>query len=502
MDYPIRFGLANATAREQTQVAEQCVDAAWDALRPKLVELVRSFLGAPLNPAAFFAFEIALVALVRELGRGLLERTLNALEPSRPESLPRDLWHECGGYRRRNAKTRNPHVATLLGNVVLWRRGWRSWQAADRSIFPLEMMLGLTAGVSPGLVDWLGRKMAEAGASQGRVLELLRTECGVAMGVKRLRACIEQLSESMSDLRQEQQVDRLLEALEKARTSRGNRKPVLAVGRDGITLREYTHRFFEVATAATLSVYDRAGKRLATVYLAWPPELGQATMDRMLTDLLRELLGRWTGPLPQLAYVADSGGNESSYFEKTLWRMTHPRTGQPLTWQRVVDYYHVAERIWTMAAALLGKDTRESVAWAHRMLKALKKPSGPSRVLHSAASLFHRRDLPDARAKDFWKAYRYLQKRTQFLRYHDYASRHLPLGSGVTEAACKTIFTQRLKLSGMRWSHQGAKTILALRVILLSKTWSPAMAAYLKTITPTGLRPYAPPKEKRVKIAA
>ena len=56
--------------------------------------------------------------------------------------------------------------------------------------------------------------------------------------------------------------------LEKARSRRGNRKPVLAVGRDGITLREYTHRFFEVATAATVSVYDRAGKRLATVYLA------------------------------------------------------------------------------------------------------------------------------------------------------------------------------------------------------------------------------------------
>jgi hypothetical protein len=502
MNHPTGFGLSHASVEQQAQVAEQLVDSAWDALRPKCIDLVRSFLGQPLTPTSFFAFEIALLAVVRELGRVLLEGTINALEPPSAESLPRDLWYQCSGYRRRNAQTRKPHVATLLGNVVLWRRGYRSWEGSDRSIFPLELYLGLTEGVSPGLLDWLGKKMAEAGASQSRVLQLLREECGVAMGVKRLRACTEQMSHALSELRQVHQVDLLLDALEKARSSRGNRKPVLAVGRDGITLREYVHRFFEVATAATVTVYDRAGKRLATVYLAWPPELGQATMDRMLTELLTELFERWQGPLPQLAYVADSGDNESGYFETTLRRMVHPYTGKPLCWQRVVDYYHVAERIWAMAAALFGKDTREGAAWAHRMLKALKKPSGPSRVLHSAASHFHRRHLKGARAKQFEKAYRYIQRRTRFMRYHDYAKRHIPLGSGVTEAACKTIFTQRLKLSGMRWSHEGAQTILGLRVILLSKTWQQTFANYLKNMLPTDLRPYAPKNQIHAKIAA
>lgn len=491
MDNTIRFGCSHATASQQTQLAERLVDSAWESLRPKFVDLVRSFLGNPLNAMVVFAFEVALLGLVRELGRTLLSLAMNALEPPKADALPRDLWFECGGYRRREEKTRNAHVATLLGTVVLWRRGYRSWDRSDRSIFPLEMCLGLTQGVSPGLADWLGRKMAEAGASQSRVLELLRQECGVAMGVKRLRACTEQLSTGLSALRQVHQVDLLLNALKTANASRGNRKPVLCVGRDGITLREYRHRFFEVATAATVSVYDRAGRRLTTVYLAWPPELGQATMDRMLTNLLNELLKRWHGPLPQLAYVTDAGIHETGYFDKTLRRLRHPRSGKQLCWQRVVDYYHVSERVWTMAATLFGKDTREACAWAHRMLKALKKPTGASRVLHSAAGHFSRRDLTDERAKDFWKAYRYLQTRTRFLRYHDYASRHIPLGSGVTEAACKTIFTQRLKLSGMRWSHDGAKTILGLRVILLSKTWQQTFHTYLKTMQTTKPRPYA-----------
>ena len=37
------------------------------------------------------------------------------------------------------------------------------------------------------------------------------------------------------------------------------------------------------------------------------------------------------------------------------------------------------------------------------------------------------------------------------------------LGSGVVEAACKTLVAQRLKLSGMRWSPKGAQAILTMR---------------------------------------
>jgi hypothetical protein len=62
----------------------------------------------------------------------------------------------------------------------------------------------------------------------------------------------------------------------------------------------------------------------------------------------------------------------------------------------------------------------------------------------------------------------------------------LPIGSGVTEAACKTVFTQRLKLSGMRWKHEGARTVLTLRVILLSGVWEDVYAAAMKALaTPT-----------------
>ena len=95
MEHSIRFGLPDATARQQMQRAEQLVDSAWDRLRPKFVKLVRSFLSEPISPSAFCAMEVALLTLVRELGRVVLESTINALESRPAESLPRDLWFEC-----------------------------------------------------------------------------------------------------------------------------------------------------------------------------------------------------------------------------------------------------------------------------------------------------------------------------------------------------------------------------------------------------------------------
>jgi hypothetical protein len=50
----------------------------------------------------------------------------------------------------------------------------------------------------------------------------------------------------------------------------------------------------------------------------------------------------------------------------------------------------------------------------------------------------------------------------------------------VTEAACKTVFTQRLKQSGMTWKLEGGQWIVDLRVIQLSGLWSQVYQAYLQ----------------------
>jgi hypothetical protein len=235
----------------------------------------------------------------------------------------------------------------------------------------------------------------------------------------------------------------VLELLEQARQSKGRHKPVLSVGRDGITLgtRCRGGSVHEVASCGTVTVLDRRGKRLGTVYLAYVPEYGQGTMSRELTALLRDVLKRWQGSLPRLCYVTDSGDNETTYYHKVLARMTHPSTGEKLEWLRVADYYHASERLWTMADLLFGKGQR-GTAWARKMHKLLLKPSGANRVLHSAAALRDQQKLRGRKLTDFKKAYRYIRERMQYMKYAEYRSVGIPLGSGVTEAGCKTVFTE------------------------------------------------------------
>ena len=103
-------------------------------------------------------------------------------------------------------------------------------------------------------------------------------------------------------------------------------------------------------------------------------------------------------------------------------------------------------------------------------------------MLHSAAALRELYDLRGAKRKEFQKAYRYLRDRIGFLRYAEYRQLGVPLGSGVTEGACKTVFDQRLKQSGMRWKKAGAQTILDLRVVLLSGVWDDAYTRALAEV--------------------
>jgi hypothetical protein len=65
------------------------------------------------------------------------------------------------------------------------------------------------------------------------------------------------------------------------------------------------------------------------------------------------------------------------------------------------------------------------------------------------------------------------------MKYAQYRRQGLPIGSGVTEAACKTVFAERLKRSGMTWGREGGQVIVDLRILVLSGVWPPTHAAYL-----------------------
>jgi hypothetical protein len=231
---------------------------------------------------------------------------------------------------------------------------------------------------------------------------------------------------------------------------------------------------------ATLSVLDRRGRRVGTIYLGQMPEAGQITLSRELTALLDGVLAGWDGPLPRLVYVTDAGYHQTTYFEEVLRQMENPRrAGERLQWLWIVDFYHAAHYV-SKLANLLFDDEKTRQAWARRLRQVLRdQERGVFRVLASAAQYHGKTVLNKKEEKAYQEAYNYLLKHGNEMHYSKYKRAGLPLGSGITEAGCKVVFTQRFKESGMSWSLEGGEVILRLRLAELSGVWEEVYKEFL-----------------------
>jgi hypothetical protein len=458
------------------------------ALRPPIIQVgqrILAFGRGPITPATTDAFEKDLHRLLQEIGRIAMQWTLNHLEADDASQAPACVSFDHSIYRRRSASPRRGGLATLFGMITLVRLRYEPYDAGIGlpCIFPLEQRLGIVAGnATPALAGRVGAWTAQH--TQATVQTLLADEHGVAWSVTTLRQVALELSRGVRPLTQPAQVAYLLELLGKAHASPGSHRPVLAVGRDGIFLPIRKDTKYREAATATVAVLDRRGQRLGTVYLGHMPEPGQGSLSQQLTELVRAVLDGWHGPLPRLQYTTDGGHHPTEYFGSVLEPMRHPRTGEKLAWQWVLDYYHACQYLTKMAEALFGAGTQAAAAWAAKMRRWLRdKRHGVFRVLHSAAAHACRWELTEEEQQAYEEAYQYLRKRMALMDYCDYRRRGLAIGSGITEAACKTLFTQRFKQSGMKWSLEGGQVVVDLRAIWLSGLWGPVHARYLEQLS-------------------
>jgi hypothetical protein len=438
-------------------------------------KLIDQFLHPEPTPQKMATFEWELSMLLREVGRRIMAWVLNHMEPECAEEMPSRLRWKDQDYRRRRKHLTT--LATLFGPVVVWRRLYEPLEGGARSIHPLELRLGIEAGLAtPALAERIGIWAVDH--AQGQVLAMLTHDHGVHWSCTTLRKLLGSLRTGMTPHRPLAQVDQVVSWLQQARAAHGRFQPTLAVGRDGVNV-PLRHGEWKEGATATISVMDRRGKRMGTVYLGQMPEPGQTTLSTQLTALSKDILRQVDSHGLRLVYISDDGYHPSDYYHNVLKKMHDPkRPWHKLEWIRIVDYYHACLYIQQLADALFGPSPKGR-AWAKQMRKHLKtKSDGITRVLQSAATIRHQHGLWGT-PKSYDQAYTYLKKRTHWMRYRHYSSQCLPIGSGITEAACKIVFTQRLKRSGMSWTLAGGQVILDLRVIWLSGIWDIVHQRYL-----------------------
>lgn len=75
----------------------------------------------------------------------------------------------------------------------------------------------------------------------------------------------------------------------------------------------------------------------------------------------------------------------------------------------------------------------------------------------------------------------YFRKNRERMRSCRYQCHGLPIGTGVIEATCKTLVTERMKHAGMRWASHGGQAILTLRSLIQSDRWTRAWSLLSQT---------------------
>jgi hypothetical protein len=439
-------------------------------------EIVQRFRSEPVTPKRFMELENALRGAADEACRQVLEREANGCEAEDKKAAPSKVRYHKETYRI-NKKT-PARIATPFGTITVWSLYYLNEAAGEPGLHPLHLRLGIGAGAgTPALLERVARMSVDHTQCEVRVW--LRREHGLVWSNDRLRSALVGFRQALLPFVADLQKARLLTWLKQAEQSRGRHCPVLAVGRDGVMIPMCQGGYKEASTG-TVSVYDRRRRRLGTVYLGQMPEEKQVTLTCTLTALVKATLVAWQGRVPRLVYVTDKGSAPDDYYRRMLKKMKHPRDQKLLTWEWVLDFYHVSSYLGKMADALFGPETPAGGQWFRKVRRWLRDRShGAAQVLRSALQHLDRRRMTKAQKVEFWKAYRYVRRHRRLMDYQGYRRRGLPIGSGVTEAACKTVFTQRFKRSGMRWQRESGQVILDLRVIHLSGIWEDAFAADL-----------------------
>ena len=226
----------------------------------------------------------------------------------------------------------------------------------------------------------------------------------------------------------------------------------IAVGMDG-TCMLMCHGGYREAMVGNLSLYDAQGQRLHTIYVGATPEYGKATFKRRMEREIEQVKQQY--PKAHVIGVADGAAENWTFLTQH-------------TEAQVLDYYHASEYVVQVAKAVFRKKDERDPWLADRLHRLKHKQGAASRLIKEMEGFQQLPRLSKSAREDLAASLTYFRNHKHQMNYPRYRRQGWPIGSGVTEAACKTLVKQRLCASGMRWKEKGAAVVLSLRSLIRS----------------------------------
>ncbi len=162
--------------------------------------------------------------------------------------------------------------------------------------------------------------------------------------------------------------------------------------------------------------------------------------------------------------------------ERALWNLV--TVAFPMAFF-VLDIFHVLQRLWTAAHCFHKNGSPEAAQFVtDRLRKLLTGDVG--RVIGGFKQMLSKKKLASAIRDEMEKVVGYLENNKEHMRYDICLARGYPIGSGVVEGACRNLINDRMELTGMRWSLNGAEAMIRLRSVDINEDWEDFWAFHRK----------------------
>ena len=401
------------------------------ARHPKTIVLQ---IEVPIESGNMLSLEDRLQQALNEAGQLGTQELLRLFEP--PNKEPIVVNHQKWSYKGKVLK----HYETLYGRVPLERSVYQGVRGGV-TLAPLDYRTGIVGSATPKFAKTLAWKYSQMPAPA--VKEDFETNHQRPLS----NSYIKHLSDRVGALIEDQK--------ETCYELPPLPEPVasIAIGLDG-TCMLLCEEGWREAMCGTLSLYSASGDRLHTIYTASSPEYGKQSFMNKLNEEIADLKRLY----PQATYIGVADGAKENW----LYLKQH-------TSAQILDFYHASEYLAGVAEALFPESKSKRKLWLEDRLHSLKNKRGAAKkILEEIESA----ELPKKTTtliEKRYKAVTYFTNNHHLMNYQQALKHNWPIGSGVTEAACKTLVKQRLCGSGMRWKSAGAEVLLETRSLIQSK---------------------------------
>lgn len=233
---------------------------------------------------------------------------------------------------------------------------------------------------------------------------------------------------------------------------------------------------YREASCGTFTLYDDDGERLETIYYGRMPESKKPTLQEQLFAEASSYLQ--ADPIETLVLQSDGAIDNWRILDSILDSLEEQGILSKTTQvYRIADFFHASEHLKKATDLYYGKNSAKSrTKWAELRTKLLEDDDGVDTIIRRLTYFRNRTSKRSSRRKRLTTELRYFRSRSDMMRYAEFVRKGLPIGTGITEAACETLVTQRMKRSGMRWTISGGQGVLTLRSLLQSKRWDSGWA--------------------------